>query len=64
MAFIRTVYQKDGTIKREIVGVKGEDCLKIAEPFNRHLPEGYQLTPTAEFYEEPATEQERNKETQ
>lgn len=65
MAYIRTVYKKDGTIKREVVGVSGEKCLQAVEPFNRHLPAGYELTPTHEFYEgSVAAEPEKQKEEQ
>jgi hypothetical protein len=57
--FIRTVYHKDGTISREVVGLKGEACLTASEPYNRHL-HGYEQRPTAEMYEsETVTEGER-----
>lgn len=64
MKYIKTTYNADGTIRREVVGVAGEDCLRVSEPFNRHLPEGYVVTPTAEFYEEAqrSNEVERQKE--
>ncbi len=65
MAYIKTTYLKDGTVKREVVGVSGEKCLEVVAPFNRHLPAGYALTPTQEFYEDSVvTEAEKQKEEQ
>lgn len=61
---IRTVYLPDGTIKREVVGLKGDRCLEAVKPFNTHLPEGYAVTPTDEFYEDGVVEPEKDKETQ
>lgn len=61
---IVTRYKKDGTLVREVVGVKGEGCLAAVKPYNSHLPAGYQMTPTAEFYESPVAEPEHEKETE
>ena len=51
MPYVRTTYKENGDIRREVFGVQGEKCLEIVKPYNEHLPEGYGLTPTEEFYE-------------
>lgn len=64
MKAIRTVYKTDGTVRREVSGVTGAECISVVAPFNRHLPEGYEVTPTAEFYEELVGQEERQREAE
>lgn len=56
--YIRTIYHKDGTISRLVVGMKGEACLAAAAPYNQHLPAGYVVTPTEEMAEIATVSQE------